>query len=188
MLDAVVGGQLASAQGEEGGDDGDGSRRRLPAEPPAGAPTQRGAGRRGPGGHGEHAGILEGQPGLGQRALDQRDHCEGLAEAHEPTGAGQPVHAANAGLAAAGGVDRAVAATHGRGPMGRSVHEQAVAQRHATEAELGRRVRAHPSTRCARSRKKPAANPRSRTSIRSSAPWIRGAHSRIVMYFWGKKP
>ena len=45
-----------------------------------------------------------------------------------------------------------------------------------------------PSTRTASSAKNSVANARSRTSIRSSAPWISGAVCSSDWWRWGKKP
>ena len=50
------------------------------------------------------------------------------------------------------------------------------------------RACSHPSTRRARSRKNSAANARSRTSIRSSAPWISGAVSQQRLVALGEEP
>ena len=61
-----------------------------------------------------------------------------------------------------------------RPPMGRAVHEQAVAQRHPAEAELAFGDRTQGRSLLGSSWKKLAATPRSRTSMRSSSEWISG--------------
>ena len=86
VLDAVVGRDLAAAQREEGGQERQGGHRGLGPGPRA-APAHGRAARRGRDGGERHARVLEGQPRLGQRALDERHDRERL---------GQPRHAAHA--------------------------------------------------------------------------------------------
>jgi hypothetical protein len=173
VLDAVIGGQLAAAQREQRGREGDQRARQLAAG--AGrAPAQERARDRGAGGDAEHARLLERQLGLGQRLLDQRDHGERLAEADEAAQAGDVVGRGHPRLGPGGDLDLAGLGADGGGPVGRAVHQQAVAQSHAAQAQLvlgdGHQVR---SLR-GRSWKKAAAKPRSRTSIRSSFACISG--------------
>src|SRR5829696_7211596 len=166
VLDAVVGGELAAAQREQRRDDREERGDRLaarPAEPLLRErPGQRGAGRDADDGE-----VLERQPRGGQRALDERDHGQRLAEAHDPAHAGDVVGAAQAGLAPRGDLDLARGRAHGRRPVRRPVHEQPVAQRHPAKAQLlglgGGGLVAHASSLLGSSWKNAAAKPRSRT-------------------------
>src|SRR5207249_10395252 len=73
-------------------------------------------------------------------------------------------------------LDPAVARLDRGRPVGRAVDQQAVAQRHAAQAQLvgGLDHRRHPSISSASVAKKRAPKPRSFTGTRSSAPWISG--------------
>ena len=173
VLDAVVLGQLAPAQGEHRGRERDQRGRALPADP-AQAPAQLGAAERRRGGHADHGRALERQLRGGQRALDQRDDRERLAEAHDAAHARHAVDAAHARLAAGGDLDLALLVAHGGRPVGRAVHEQAVAQGHPAQAELAFGDRTQERSLLGSSWKKDAATPRSRTSMRSSSEWISG--------------
>ena len=171
VLDAVVGGDVAAAQRDERGHERERGHAASPPTPPRArlrraAPPTEAHGR-----GGQHPALLEGQPRLGQRALDERDDDHRLAEAHDAARARHALDAPlQARLAAGGDADRAVAAPHGGGPVRRAVHEQAVAQRHAAEAQLVLRERRQAPSRSWRCRGRSAcAKPRSRTSMRSSA-------------------
>ena len=165
------------------------------ASPPAPRVAARAAARppaRGGGHRAEDLGVLERQLRLGQRALDERDDDDRLAEAHDA--ARRPATVVDALQRAACGPeatrDRAVAggaprrpSASGRGRAGRCAAPSRRAA--ACSVALASVTRAAPRQT---SRKKRAAKPRSRTSMRSSAAWISGAVSYSVMWRCGKKP
>ena len=99
VLDAVVLGQLAAAQREHGRGERDHRGGGLAARA-AHAPAQLGAAERRRGRDADHGRALERELGGGQRALDERDHRERLAEAHDAAHARDAVDALHARLAA----------------------------------------------------------------------------------------
>jgi hypothetical protein len=136
VLDAVIGGQLAAAQGDERGRERERRERGLAAEP-ARAPAQHHSGGRRRAHRDRDGGVLEGQLGLRQCPLDQRDDGHRLAQAHDPAHAGDPAQAAaHARLGPGGDRDAAVVGADGRGPVIGAVHEQPVAQGHPAQAQL----------------------------------------------------
>src|SRR5215218_4278692 len=187
VLDAVVLGELAGTQGEHGGRERDQRRRGLAAD--AAHPlAQLGAPERGGGSDADHRRALERQLRRRHRLLDQRDHGERLAEPYHAAHPRHAVYALDARLAAGGDADLAVLVAHGGRPVGRAVHQQAVAQGHSAETELAFDDRTQDRSLLGSSWKKDAATPRSRTSMRSSSEWISGHVSYSVWWRWGKKP
>ena len=150
VLDAVVGGEVAAAQGDERR--ARARARRAAASPPTPRVRRRSADRRRPRPRhrGEHGGVLEGQARLGQRALDERDHGHRLAQADHAAHAGDALahDRARAAWGPRRRAMRAVGGAHGRRPVRRAVHEQAVAQRHAAEAQLLRPSRSSAAAPC----------------------------------------
>jgi hypothetical protein len=123
VLDAVVGRQLAAAQREEGGQQRDRRSGGLAADA-ARAPTQDGPGDGSAGHHADGPHVLERQPRLGQRALDQGDHGHRLGQADHATRAGQLRHRpAQVRLGAGCDADRAVLRADGRRPVRRPVDD-----------------------------------------------------------------
>ena len=173
VLDAVVGGELAAAQGEQRGHERDGGRGGLAAGAAhAAAQQRRRPATRRPRRPSTPA-SWNGSRASGSAALDERDDGQRLGQAHDAAHAGHRVGGAQPRLAAGGGLDVAGVGAHGRRPVRRAVDQQPVAQRHAAQPQLPVGV-AHPSSLLGRSAKNSAAKPRSRTSMRSSAECISG--------------
>ena len=187
VLDAVVGGQLAAAQGEQRGR----HRRRRGgrvARHPAGTAAHERARQGRAGGHREMTlGDSIGSFASGRPCLTERDHRERLAEPRQPAHAGHAVEHRHARLGAGRDLHVAGAGAHGGGPVRGTVDEQAVAQGHPAEAELsfghGHDFEEPPGEVV----EELAAKPRSRTSMRSSLACISGQVSYRVWWRWGKK-
>ena len=166
VLGSVVAHQLAAAQRDERRNDADQRGAELAAQAPAslddggeGCAQQRGAG---------DAAVLEREPGLGQAAPDHRQGGEHLGHAHDAACERHAICGAEARAGTARHPDAAVGRAHRRRPRGRAEQRQAVAQRHASEAQL---LVTHATTdpilsmQCTNER---TASSRSRTSMRSS--------------------
>ena len=138
VLDAVVGGQIAAAQGHQRRSERQQRDRRL-APDGAGARGADGLAAKGRGAHGaERAGVLHRQAGLGQGALDERDHGEGLGQLGQPAQAGNPLRRlpAEVRLGPGGHLHRPGLRAHRGGPVRGPVHQQPVAQGHAPQPQL----------------------------------------------------
>ncbi len=137
MLDPVVGGEVAVAEGDDRG-----HRSQHLHQPLA-----QGGGRRplaqdrgdaeGESGRGDDAAVLERKPGRRHPPPHQRQDQHRLGEFDR---AAQPRQFRDQArrqlrLALGGDFDRAVAVADGGGPVGGAVDQQAVAERHAAEAE-----------------------------------------------------
>ena len=174
VLDAVVGGQLAAAQREQRRARARSARTPARRRRPARGGLQQRARERRAGGDADHARVLEGQLGLRQPPLDQRD---------------APRTPRRAARARAGRGRRRAAVTRGLGPE-RDLDEPSLARTAAaqcvgpwTSSPLRRAIPPRRSLSSGtgisrslpgRSWKKAAAKPRSRTSMRSSLACISG--------------
>ena len=136
VLHAVIGGELAAAEREQRGCEAHCRDRRLAAER-ACAGAAHGLPNRSRGRHrAEPLQVLHRQLRLRQPALDDRQQRERLGQLRHPAQARHALDPATDGRLLAGGdPDRAVADAHRRGPVGRPVDQQAVAQRHPAEAQ-----------------------------------------------------
>ncbi len=129
VLDAVVGGEVAAAQGQQGGGQADQPDRGLAAHRSRAGGTDRLAKQGGAGHRTEGAHVLHRQLRGRHRALHERDHRHRLRElghaAHTGDSLGGP--AAEVGLAPAGHLDLSGPGANGCRPVGGPVNEQPVA-------------------------------------------------------------
>ena len=138
VLDAVVGGEVAAAQRDERRRERQRGERGLAADA-ARAPAQRRAGDGGGAHRDDHRGVLEGQARLAA-APRLTSGMTAIASPRRTTPrtpgdrASTPPRTRGLGPEATAIVPSSAA--HGRGPVRRAVDEQAVAQRHAAEAQL----------------------------------------------------
>ena len=146
VLHAVVGGQLAAAQGHQRGGQAQQRDGGLAAGAGRRALGARGAHALADGGaadcrrahHAQRLHVLHRQARLGQRPLHQRDHRQRLGQLDHAAHAGHALGAlgAEVRLAAGGHLDLACVGAHRGGPVRGAVHEQPVAQRHAAQPQL----------------------------------------------------
>ncbi len=136
VLGSVVAGELTATEGDRGRNERCDRRDRLTRDGGQRRPSGRGSDRRATHNRHRHTGALEREAHLRQRSLHVGEERERLGEPQRATKDGGLHARSEATLATCGRQDPAAIVTNGSAPRGRAVHEHAVLEGHAAEAQL----------------------------------------------------